>query len=466
MNHAGRLGGGRAPDGRRARLGTVLAAITLLLALPMGVHAAPDRYGGDTSWSVRAAGLFRVERVRDRWWLITPEGRGLALLGLNHLNELKKPADFSRTTFARRLGSDWPRVFGEVETQIRSWGFNSAGFQAPAELRGTMPYILSTKFADASFWMEKLNYLDVFSHGFAADAERKAIAAAAEMKANPFCIAWTWNDSLCWDLALTRKSHGTDFVSFMRRLPPDSPGRIRYGAFLQERHRTVAALNATYGTNFASFAEVTRADLSNLDLSRAAVLIDDHEFLRLIARRYYEAIAAPFRREHPRGLLMGDRFHLRDHPVEVLEEAAKFIDVLGVQPGDHYQPSVTPLTQPDETWFDATEFDRLHRLTGKPIVVADHQCGFFDDQTPKTGGWHQYANAAEAADSYDRFLHAAFARPYVIGYFRCQYLTSYKDHTRRYKQGLLRQDGTPYEEFLARLIQTNREILRAYAAAP
>lgn len=454
------------PPMRRLLSPPAVFRLLLLLAGTAALPAATDRFGGDSAWRIEGTGVFRTGQVRDRWWLVTPEGLGLIALGLNHLNELKNPADFSRTGFARRFGMDWPRVFAAVEEQIRGWGFNSAGFQAPPELRGTMPYILSTKFVDASFWQERLAYADVFAPAFAAEAEHKARAAAAEMKANHQCIAWTWSDSLCWDLALTRKSHGTDFVSFMRSLPPEAPGRARYTAFLRERHSSPAALNLAYGTAFATFAEVAGADWTVLDPERAAVRADDREFLRLIARRYYETISAPFRREHPRGLLMGDRFHLRDHPDEVLEEAAKFIDLLGIQPGDHYQASVVPLARPDETWFDTAEFDRLHRLTGKPIIIADHQCGFFDDQTPKTGGWHQYASAAEAADSYDRFLRDALARPYVVGYFRCQYLTSYKEHTRRYKQGLLRPDGTPFEDFVARLAKIHHEVLRQFSATP
>lgn len=443
-----------------------LMAAIMLLPLLGTLSAQADRFGGGTSWTSSATGAFRLQEAHGRWWLITPEGRGMIALGLNHISELKQPADYTRTVFAQRYGADWPRVFAEVEKQCREWGFNSAGFQAPPEMRATMPYILGTKFADASFWLETLTYVDVFAPAFAALAETKAKAAAAEMKANPMCIAWTWTDSLCWDITLTRKSHRTDFVSFMRELPPEAPGRVRYASFLRDRHRDLDALNSAYGLNVTSWETLARADWSKLERERAAVLADDREFLRLIARQYYQAIGIPFRREHPRGLLMGDRFHSRDYPDEVLEEAAKFIDVLGIQPGDHFQPSIVKLTRPDETWFDAAEFDRLHRLTGKPIMIADHQCGFFDDQTPKTGGWHQYPSAAEAADSYERFLRDAFARPYIVGYFRCQYLSSYKDHIRRFKQGLLRPDGTPFEEFVRRLAQINREQMRETLSRP
>lgn len=448
-----------------ARIASAAGSIGLLLSAPTLTALGSenlDRFGGCTSWTVATSGHFRAAQIRGRWWLISPEGRGLFVLGLNHINELKHPEDYQRTLFAQRFGHDWEQVFAEVEKHCRAWGFNSAGFQAPQEMRATMPYVLSTKFADASFWLQSLTYVDVFAPAFALEAEAKAEAAAAEMKANPMCMAWTWTDSLCWDIQLTRKSHGTDFVSFMRELPITAPGRERYTMFLRARYNQVAALNAAYGTKFSSWENAAQADWSKLDRGKKAVLADDREFLRLIARHYYETISRPFRREHPQGLLMGDRFHLRDHPDEVLEEAAKHIDLLGIQPGDHFQASIVRLTCPDETRFDAQEFDRLHRLTGKPIIIADHQCGFFDDQTPKTGGWYQYANARDAAASYERFLRDAMSRPYIVGYFRCQYLTAYRAHIMRYKQGLLRPDGTPYEDFVAHLMQINRDLIRDF----
>lgn len=441
--------------------GVAGAAVSALADVPLARPA--DRFGGNLDSVRQASGHFRVEESRGRWWVVTPEGHGMVLLGVNHLSEMKNPKVLAPTVLGQRFGQDWPRVFAEVERQCREWGFNSAGFEAPKEMRASMPYIISTPFMAASFWQEPLTYTDVFTDKFAADSAARAVAVAAEMKANPMALGWCWTDSTSWDLEFTRRTRGTNYVSFMRELPIDAPGRQHYIAFLRERHGgDIARLNAAYGAAFSSFESVGGA---RLDQDRAAVLADDREFLRLIARRYYEAIATPFRREHPTGLLVGDRFHFRDHPDEVLEEAAKFIDVLAIQPGDHFFPPLAPLTRPDETRFDSAEFDRLHRLTGKPVIIADHQCGFFDPQTPKTGGWFQYATVDEAAASYDRFVRNAFARPYVIGYFRCQYLTIYKDHIKRHKQGLLRPDGTPFEGYVRKMATTNHAVLRTLAAA-
>ena len=39
----------------------------------------------------------------------------------------------------------------------------------------------------------------------------------------------------------------------------------------------------------------------------------------------------------------------------------------------------------------------------------------------------------------------ASAKPYIIGYHRCQYIDRFNPHPGVLKQGLLREDGTVYE---------------------
>lgn len=113
-----------------------------------------DRFGGNLALVRPPTGYFRAEESGGRWWLLTPEGHGMILLGVNHLSEMKSPVVHARTVFSQRFGPDWPRVFAEVGRQCRAWGFNSTGFEAPKEMRATMPHIISTPFMAASFWQE------------------------------------------------------------------------------------------------------------------------------------------------------------------------------------------------------------------------------------------------------------------------------------------------------------------------
>ena len=248
-----------------------------VLVLASHLFAQTNRFGGLDAVTVKAPGRFALEKIRDRWWFVTPDGHAMIALGVNHLNEVRNAPEYPGTVLAQRFGKDWSRVHAEIESQIRSWGFNSAGFFPPQEMRRTMPYIVTTKFISASFWSEPLAYVDVFSSAFAAEAETKAVAAATEMKANPMAMAWAWSDSLSWDLKLTRQTRNTDFVSFLRGLAVGAPGRDRYIAFLRARHDgDIARLNAAYGSTFASFEAVGGA---SLNLDRAPVFADDREFL-------------------------------------------------------------------------------------------------------------------------------------------------------------------------------------------
>ena len=48
-----------------------------------------------------------------------------------------------------------------------------------------------------------------------------------------------------------------------------------------------------------------------------------------------------------------------------------------IQQGD----GLTPLYTPSHVFPDE-DFDRIHRITGKPILIGDHQIGFADEKHP------------------------------------------------------------------------------------
>ena len=124
------------------------------------------------------------------------------------------------------------------------------------------------------------------------------------------------------------------------------------------------------------------------------------------------------------------------------------MDAISIQPG----PELGPLSGPgrEEREFDAARFDALHRQTGKLIVICDHQVSFHDLAFPVTL-WHQFPTQAEAADRYEQFLKDVLSRPYMIGYFHCQYWNQWMPAPRNLlKQGLRQADGKPYEELITR----------------
>lgn len=439
--------------------GLVHAQATRLALLAFSSAVA---FGG----GLRAAENFRVAELDGRWRFLTPDGKPWIALGINHAGQFgtkdRSLLDYEKTVQFARHGRDFAAVYGELFERLRGWGFNCGGYDAPEAWWSRWPFATVTQTGlNASFYAEKLEYADVFSPAYEQFAAGAARTAAARVRGQRQFLGYFWRDCTRWDLGQARASHGTDWVSWIRALPAGASGKNRYVAFLREQFGgDVTRLNASYGTTLARFDDLAALDFSSLDRSRADVLAHDRAFLRLIARAYFQTLGQAFRAADSQAILFGDRFHLRDLPREVLEEAASVVDVIAIQPGDHHHPLPFPLEQPDETRFDTAAFDALHAIAKKPIILCDHQAGFFAPSTPQTGYWHQYPNAETAAASYDRFLRAAFARPYIIGYFRCQVVSAWNARARHYKQGLLDPRGEPFADFVERIAQTNRDLTR------
>ena len=189
--------------------------------------------------------------------------------------------------------------------------------------------------------------------------------------------------------------------------------------------------------------DLNTEDLSRVAIGRQIVQADDIAFLEIIARQFYSVVGSAQRQHDPRHLVFGDRYLLGDHPTEVLRAAAKWIDAIAVQPGDLYAPLYPPSTR-----FAMDEFRQLHEVTGKPVLICDHAISYPTHEEPRTI-FEQAPNEAEAALAIERFLKAAFAEPYLLGYLKCQYIDRPSGFGRGLRQGLLKFDGTERKGIIA-----------------
>lgn len=74
--------------------------------------------------------------------------------------------------------------------------------------------------------------------------------------------------------------------------------------------------------------------------------------------------------------------------------------------------------------------------------------------------WFQYPGAAEAVAAYGAYLREATARPYMVGYNRCQ-IRDVVQPDGMLKQGLLQHNGEPYPDFASQIAVFNRQTLDA-----
>jgi hypothetical protein len=382
--------------------------------------------------------VFQIAQRHGRWMLIAPDGSPFISLGVVHTRAVP---GFRDEAGERRIP-----LSEKIATNLHEWGFNTAGYHHPAELRDRMPFVADTYIAWVPYFVPQPRYPDVFG-GYAGAVRRTVHQMCAPVKSNPNLIGYYWTDTPRWDLDTARRLVNDDWVSAIRRSQAIYPGKQRYVAFLRERHgANPDAFRKLYGMDLHD-PFILHADFAGLPLDDPVVHRDDYDFLRLIAREYYRGAGEAMEREDRKHLVFGDRYMLTDMPTEVLEEALPWIDAVAVQPY--------------EARFEKARFDRVYRIARKPILICDHAVSFPTARYPETG-WPKCANEADAARAYQEYLKEAFAQPYMLGYHRCHYMDRFSKSNGVLMQGLVREDSTPYPTLVAGVRRANRAILETF----
>lgn len=361
-------------------------------------------------------GRYHLNKVADRYYLVNPEGQPFFTLGINHINAVQEPAN--PNIFSEKYQNDWIQYTAEVVTQLKGWYYNTAGYGSPEAIYPHMPYMEDVFLERNSNFLpdKEFFYPDVFDPKIQA-AKLEKLRWMCRNTDNLNLIGYYWTDTPQWDLERSLRTRGTNWVHAIRDLPADAPGRIRYEEYLQE-------------------------------CAQAGTEATDEGFLALIAQAHYKCIGEATRSLHPGALIFGERYLMDDHPEVVLEAAMPYIDVLSIQPGSDR--------------FEGAYFDALYEKYKKPIVICDHQCSFPTPQYDKTM-WKQLESEQAVAEMYQRYLAEASAKPYIIGYHRCQYIDRFNEHPGVLKQGMLREDGTAYAILQAAVIEANRTALHHFS---
>ncbi len=395
---------------------------------------------------------FRLREGTSEFALIHPEGRPFWVLGVNHIGDTTASTETIPT----------PREIARINAaeNLAAWGYNTAGDGAHGTIQQCMPYFVSVPLVNNGHFRPQyeFRFSDVFSPAFDERIERKIRSTCEQHFGNPNLIGFYWTDTPRWNLDVTRKQRGTDWVSYIRRLPPGSAGKIAYIDFLRHRFgQSIGHVNDAFRMRAESFSSLSESDFSGLELDRPQVRAADEAFLAVIADCMYSKARTIFKRLDPAALLFGEKFKAHDHTDAVLKTAAKYVDVISIQPGPETGPQ--PGQGRHEAFFDEGYFDAIHKLTGKPIMICDHAVSWWTESRPVTL-WFQHASPREAVVSYSDYLQAVASKPYIVGYCRCQYLSEFRADRGLLKQGLLDEHGQPYKEIVDGFAMVNRDVLK------
>jgi hypothetical protein len=397
----------------RAVLALLLGA-TVVGCSAAAESAARDRYGGVTALEAKATGWFRVAPIDGRWFFITPEGHAFFSLGITHAVDAARRDE--RDLLTTKFGGDEGKLADFLAARLREWGYNSSGYGSLPAMTRQLPYV-------AEIWTEgprsfsageKSVYTDIFDPAVQARLRETIRTAAARHVENPFCLGYVFIDLPVWHLKPPR---GESYVDFIRALPATASGRLAHTAFL-----------------------------------RANPGADDEAFTNHLATTYYTCAVAALRSVDAHHLILGDRLMALPErtPDSILQTAAKFVDVLSFQP----MGTPTPIGE---------YLDRVHRLTGKPILLADvntmvtRPAKDIVDTTAyeRTAGEHTLAYYLDAASS--RAL---------LGIHRCTFRDYQPWNPQFHRRGLLQADDSPYPLLIDYSRRTNAQVFQlVYAPA-
>lgn len=339
-------------------------------------------------------GCIQLREIAGRVWLIRPDGKPFFAHGVTHING--------------RHGEDVSRV-GRACQEL---GFNAYGYGCPKELKSDLPYLEGRQLVPMSLYRTtdgSFGFVDIFDPQVQAGLEQEIKKLCFANRKNPNLIGYCWTDLGAWPL---ENSTGRNWVGFIRGLPGESPGRKAYQAFLK-----------TWEGDDASAR--------------------DRAFLRLIAREYFRVLGMANRRFDADHLIFGDRFTFQTAIPEVLEEMLPYVDAIAIQP--RYQPG-----------FPKAEFDRVHKLTGKPIVICDFAIRFKDGEK-NVRGWKPQEDPKTAGECYAAYVREALATPYILGAFWCNPIDSKPGFKKAgIKQGLFDHGLSPRPELNLAIRKLNR----------
>ena len=178
------------------------------------------------------------------------------------------------------------------------------------------------------------------------------------------------------------------------------------------------------------------------------MLADDYLFLPAIVNEIYSVSNATIRACDPEGLVFFDTIRSVWTPDNVLEVVGRYADAISYQPDDKY--------------FNLTEFERVHAVSGnKPMVIADIGFGWPHPGYNSTE-WAMYANQEAAASAYTGYLNGAVDSGFVAALNKCQYIDRFLDQpTATLKPGMLDFNGTAHQPYTNLVRDANLRVVAA-----
>ncbi len=430
-----------------------------------------NMYGGWLGGPLlEAKGFFYPAKHGDRWWLVDPDGRLFFSHGVNcvthwdgtPLDGREKwfrdpPPDqdeftafhyraehvvnghyqgtnprcfnFTGANVARKYGPNWRAVVADLDhKRLRSWGLNTIGNWSDESiyLMRRTPYCVAIHMegleldGSVGYWGR---FRDVFDPSFRSSLRARMETEKNGSAGDPWCIGYFVDNEIPW-------GSETELAEATLASPADQPAKKEFIKALRGKYKTIARLNAAWGTAYASWSGLA-ASRTKPDRTRARR--DLESFSSKTARKYFSTCREEVKRVAPRNLYLGCRFAWSNPIAE--KAAAEFCDVVSY---NRYQRAVGEEKGPPGA--------------DVPLLIGEFHFGALDRGLFHPGLVPVRDQEARAA-AYVSYVESALDNPRIVGChwfkFTDEATTGRELDGENYQIGFLDIVDTPYPELVA-----------------
>jgi len=427
-----------------------------------------DKYGGwATGPQLEASGFFRAEKVKNKWWLIDPDGHLFFSHGIDCVRMLEatpiaeretwfadfpgKSAQFSScfsharclmghyqnqnvecfsfvgANLLRKYGPGWQKAYAQlIHQRLRSWGINTiANWSDDAtRMMRLTPYTDTIGSGQARRIEGSQGYWGKFPDPFDPplnDSLRQAMKEKQGKSAgDPWCLGYFSDNEMSWGDELS-------LALGVLQSPADQPAKAAFLADLKNKYGEAAKLNQVWESHYASWDALLESR-SAPDKEKARP--DLAAFYTRIAEQYFRTVRDAIKTVAPQQLYLGCRFAWVN--ARAAAAAAKYCDVVSY---NIYQRSVAGF--------------QFNGGADVPLLIGEFHFGALD-----RGLFHPglvpVADQQARAEAYREYVQGALRHPQFVGCHWFQYsdepTTGRVWDEENYQIGFVDVADTPYRE--------------------
>ncbi|MBQ7187827.1 MAG: hypothetical protein IJR99_00270 [Kiritimatiellae bacterium] len=385
----------------------------------------------------QATGFFHVEQKPDgRWWTIDPNGKGIVVLGIDHVTYYGHNCEKLGTSlYFQHNKKTYSEEAWAKETlgRLKTWGFNmlGAGNSRILRHRGLIHAENLSIGSTLASQDDELNiepherrpcsaFPNVFSPKFRQYAEYTARNRCRPNRNDQWVFGYFIDNELAW----WGRSHGDKgkregiFDSVLKKASGHS-AKAALRDFLKERAGgDIAAFNRVWGTKLTDFNGILA--LTSLPSTTEEQSQTKHDFLKLVADRYFSITSEAIRRHDPNHMVLGARFAgTGGADPAVWEIAGKYCDLVtfNCYPMADLDRNVmyTHLGKTGERIDE--HFTRYYGYAKRPILITEWSFPALDSGLPCThGAGQRFYTQRERTQATSLFARTMLSLPFLLGY--------------------------------------------------